>query len=252
MGQNRGIGVFLEGHAAVGGIGHKLGKGLSGGKERIAACCRIVQQNGGVFPFFQSCHVVIIRHGAAGVHGSVGVGIQGFVLFRPVQQICRRGMAPVHIAPAGTGRVMLVEHVVHAVCIYQTVGVVVPAVPGCEVDHGTQKGVVILFPFPSVRQKRFKGNFLPVFHDPECQLFSRERMQIRIHPHAFVPGPCQKHIQVIYQLLALPHNDFPVGCIVADIQTQIPCVTSDFDCSRHILPPIYICRQIRSCPSYLL
>ena len=92
----------------------------------------------------QAGGVVAVDHRAAGEHGAELVRVELHRPLPPVQHVAAGRVAPVHVAPVGAVRVVLVEQVIGAVVVDQAVGVVQPAAPRREVELRSQRLVVLL------------------------------------------------------------------------------------------------------------
>ena len=129
--------VFMEGHA-VRGVGQPLvifpvRMILEGGGG--------IEQHQGMIP--QPGDVARIHDGGAGedrVHALsvLHIRVQGDGQLLPVQQVRAHRVAPVHVAPAVPGGVVLEEKMVVPLVPHQPVGIVVPALQGGEVHLGPQ------------------------------------------------------------------------------------------------------------------
>ena len=80
------------------------------------------------------CGLAVIEHGAAAedaiLIGPAGSGGERDGLVLPVNHVVAGGVRPVHVAPDGGLRVVLVEHVIAAAVENGTVGIVHPVVSG--------------------------------------------------------------------------------------------------------------------------
>ena len=78
--------------------------------------------------------IIRIDDGATAEHGAEGIGRKGVRQFRPMEQIFADGMAPMHIAPIDTVRVVLEEHMIFAIVEDEAVWIVVPTAIGREMN----------------------------------------------------------------------------------------------------------------------
>ncbi|CDF21156.1 unknown [Prevotella sp. CAG:617] len=128
-GQNGVVLIFGKGAAVVGAVGHALnlavlvaGRGIEGNDGILAVAGR----------------VVLVHHRAAREDVAHRVARNGRLEVLPVYEVAADGVAPVHVAPLGAVGVVLEVEVILAVLIYQSVGVVHPAVGGGVVVNGAE------------------------------------------------------------------------------------------------------------------
>ena len=106
------------------GRGMRPGRGVDGHQDLLPAG-------------LPSGSVRLVDDGRAGVDRAQLVGLDGVGQLRPMDQVRADRMAPGHVAPVDSRRVVLEEHVVLAVVVDQPVGIVVPVLLGREMELGT-------------------------------------------------------------------------------------------------------------------
>ena len=82
----------------------------------------------------------MVHHYASRAHVLVIVAGNGNRVFGPVQLIPGSGVAPEHVAPNVAERVVLEEQVVEAIVENQSIRIVQPGIPCCEVDGRPEFG----------------------------------------------------------------------------------------------------------------
>lgn len=128
-GQNGVVLIFGKGAAVVGAVGHAL-------NLAVLVAGRGIEGNDGILAV--SGRVVLVHHRAAREDVAHRVARNGRLEVLPVYEVAADGVAPVHVAPLGAVGVVLEVEVILAVLIYQSVGVVHPAVDGGVVINGAE------------------------------------------------------------------------------------------------------------------
>ena len=167
-------GVFGEG-ASVGAVGDSLHGGISGGG--------IEEDEGRVVRGAEAAGVIPVDDRAAAEHGAHGIGEEFVAQFLPVDHVFANSVSPVHIAPAPAVGIVLEKEVVFAAVENHSVGVVVPAAAGGEMElsaEGFTVEMVGLFEGIVLGDGAEGGGILGQFVDAEGEGFA--------HPGADIHG----------------------------------------------------------------
>ena len=95
----------------------------------------------------ETAGIIRIDDGAAAEHGAERIGREGVWQLRPMEQVFADGMAPMHVAPIDTVRIVLEEHMIFAVVEDKAVWIVVPTAIRREMNQRTERFAVWIVVF---------------------------------------------------------------------------------------------------------